>query len=118
MCSNYAGGLFYSVEVFIVAEPADRDTAGRQHSRHLGENANHHSFLPFPFLDLVLHQELFKAKHVICLAVGHIDGVSGCTSPFWDPKITVFPYSVKPASPPTMERKTCLLLPGYSRCEM
>jgi hypothetical protein len=55
---------------------------------------------------------------VICLAVGHIDGVSVCTSPFWDPKMTVFPYSVKPASPPTMERKTCLLLPGYSRCEM
>jgi hypothetical protein len=35
---------------------------------------NHHSFIdsPFldsPFLDPVLHQELFKAKHVICLAV-------------------------------------------------
>jgi hypothetical protein len=73
-----------------VAEPADRDTAGRQHSRHLGENANHHSFLPFPFLDPVLHQELFKAKHVICLAVGYIDGVSVSQALFGTQKLQSF----------------------------
>jgi hypothetical protein len=69
-----------------VAEPADRDTAGSQHSRHLGENANHHSFIHFPFLDPVLHQEQLKAEHVICLAVRYIDGVSVCHKSFLGPK--------------------------------